>query len=63
MRYLSHVLVLSQTPHVKEICVVDMLARTCKKLCNRNIADLITENKVEYEQLLKVKDKNKYHQQ
>jgi len=48
MRYLSHVLVLSQVPYVKEICIVDMLARTCKNMFNRMLSELIIENKIEH---------------
>ena len=51
MRYLSHVLVLSQVQHVKELCIVDMLARTVKNILNRNFSELILENQTEHESL------------
>ena len=63
MRYLGHVLVRSQAPHIKEICVVDMLARTCKNMLNRNLAELIIENRVEHEQLMRLKNNAKYRRQ
>lgn len=51
MRYLSHVLVLSQVAHVKELCITEMLARTCKNILNRNMSELILDNKKEFNQL------------
>jgi len=34
IRYLSHIAVLSQVPHVREICVTEMVARTIKNILN-----------------------------
>jgi hypothetical protein len=34
IRYLSYIAVLSQVPHVQEICITEMLARTCKNVLN-----------------------------
>ena len=55
MRYLSHAAVISQVPHVIDICVNEMVARTCKNIMNKKISELIIENKVEYDQLLELK--------
>jgi hypothetical protein len=48
MRYLSHICVLTHVPHVKDICVIEMLARTCKNIINTKMSELILENKIEY---------------
>lgn len=48
MRYLSHVVVMSQVPHVREICVTEMLARTCKNIINYQLSQTILENKEDY---------------
>jgi len=45
MRYLSHVLVLSRVPHVKDICAVDMIARTIKNILNKSLSEMIIDNK------------------
>jgi len=49
MRYLGHVAVMSRVPHVIDICVNEMLGRTCKNILNKKISELIIENKVEYD--------------
>jgi hypothetical protein len=49
MRYLSHINIMSQMPHVKEICLTEMLARTCKNIMNEKVSELILENKVEHD--------------
>ena len=38
VRYLSHIAVLSQVPHVREICVTEMLARTAKNILNGQLS-------------------------
>lgn len=43
MRYLGVVASLSMVPHVKDICITEMLARSCKNILNRQIAALITD--------------------
>jgi len=56
-------------PHVKEICVTEMLARTCKNILNAQLAGLILDNKKEYDQLINlrkqkkniIRDKDKYY--
>ena len=59
MRYLSHVAVLSQIPHVKQICVTEMLARTIKNIINYQLSQIILENKEDHKQLEAVlKQKN-----
>jgi len=60
MRYLSHVAVMSQVPHIQDICLTEMLARTCKNIINSQLSQLILENKEKYEELKIVqKMKNK----
>lgn len=49
MRYLSYMAALSQIPHVREICVTEMLARTFKNILNLKMAELILDNKAEHE--------------
>lgn len=44
MRYLSHICVLTQMPHVLELCVTEMLARTIKRILNKQMSGLILEN-------------------
>ena len=59
---------LSQIPHVRELCVTEMLARTCKNIINLKMSELILDNKAEYNQLknllnkkeMEIKDKEKY---
>jgi hypothetical protein len=51
MRYLSHVAVLSEVPHIQDICLTEMLARTCKNIINSQLSQLILENKEKYEEL------------
>ena len=48
MRYLSHVCVLTGVPHVKDLCVTEMLARTFKNIINTKLSELLLENKLEY---------------
>lgn len=55
MRYLSHVAVISNVPHIIEICVNEMLARTCKNILNEKLSELVVDNKVEYDQLEEAK--------
>jgi len=50
-RYLSHICVLTQVPHVKDLCVTEMLARTFKNIMNQKLSELVLENKIEYKQL------------
>ena len=54
MRYLSYVCVLSTPPHIKEICITEMLARTIKNIMNSSTAKLILDN--ENQKLLVVFD-------
>lgn len=49
MRYLSYIAALSQIPHVREICVTEMLARTFKNILNLKMSELILDNKAEYD--------------
>jgi hypothetical protein len=59
---------LSQIPHVRELCVTEMLARTCKNIINLKMSELILDNKAEYNQLknllnqkeIEIKDREKY---
>ena len=51
MRYLSHICVLTQMPHVMDLCVTEMLARTCKHIINKQMSELILENKLEFNYL------------
>lgn len=51
MRYLSYVCVLSTPPHIKEICITEMLARTIKNIMNSSTAKLILDNEIEYNDL------------
>ena len=41
IRYLSHIAILSQVPHVQEICVTEMLARTCKNILNLQMSNIL----------------------
>ena len=59
MRYLSHVAVSSQVPHVKEICLTEMLARTCKNILNYQLSQLILENKEDFDRFGIVKKQKK----
>jgi len=47
MRYLSNVMVLSKINHVKEICLIEMLARTCKNIINYEISQLVNDKYAE----------------
>lgn len=51
IRYLSHICVLTEVPHIKDICVTEMLARTFKNIINRKLSQLLLENKLEYQGL------------
>lgn len=35
MRYLGLVTSMSIVPHVKDVCITEMLARTCKNILNK----------------------------
>ena len=59
MRYLSHISVLTQMPHVLELCVTEMLARTVKRIMNRQMSELVMENRQEYRYLEELIDVNK----
>ena len=58
MRYLSHICVLTQMPHVLDLCVTEMLARTAKRIINKQMSELILENKLEARYLQELKSKN-----
>ena len=62
MRYLSHVAVSSQVPHVKELCLTEMLARTCKNILNYQLSQLILENKEDYDRFGVAKKQKKIEQ-
>ena len=49
MRYLSYVMVTSQVRHVKDICLNEILARTCKNILNASLSSLILDNKRNYD--------------
>lgn len=51
MRYLSHISVLTQVPHVRDLCVTEMLARTFKNIVNTQMSELVLDNKLEHRQL------------
>lgn len=38
-------------PHVRELCLTEMIARTAKDYINRKIANLIMQNKAQYDSL------------
>lgn len=45
IRYLSHIAVKSTVPHVKELCITEMLARTCKNILNHQVSQMVLANK------------------
>jgi hypothetical protein len=49
MRYLSYVMVTSQARHVKDICLNEIMARTCKNIMNSSLSSLILDNKQDYD--------------
>ena len=46
-------------PHVLELCVTEMLARTVKRIMNRQMSELVMENRQEYRYLEDLIDVNK----
>ena len=49
MRYLGYVARMSSLDHIKQICVIEMLARTMKRIFNCQISDTLRENAKEQE--------------
>lgn len=46
-RYLGLIVHRTALPHIKDLCTVEILARTCKRLLFQHLADLMTENNEE----------------
>jgi hypothetical protein len=44
MRYLGLVTSLSVVPHVKDLCITEMLARSCKNILNKQVAAMILDH-------------------
>ena len=49
MRYLSYACVIATPPHVKEICMTEILARTIKNIINSSVSKLILDNEIEHD--------------
>mmetsp|Transcript_39107 Transcript_39107/g.37439 ORF Transcript_39107/g.37439 Transcript_39107/m.37439 type:complete len:93 (-) Transcript_39107:2170-2448(-) len=54
IRYLGEVAKMSVVPHVKDICINDMLARVCKNILNKQISSMILDHQQAEEQLAKL---------
>lgn len=59
LRYLSHIAIMSQVQHVVDICINEMVARTCKNILYHQLGLMISENQTEFHDLLKQKEKMK----
>lgn len=44
MRYLGLVTSLSIVPHVRDICITEMIARSCKTILNKQMAAIINDH-------------------
>ena len=48
IRFLGHVAQQTRLPHIKEICEVEMIARSCKKLIRQELRELILQMQENY---------------
>lgn len=51
MRYLGWVALKAELPHVKDICITEMVARTLKRLFNTQISGLVLNNQDKIKQV------------
>jgi hypothetical protein len=59
VRYLSHLSVLAEMPHVLELVVTEMLARTLKRLFNKQMTEITLNHRIEINYLNKLLKENK----
>lgn len=43
MRYLSFIACMTTVPHIRQLCITEMLGRTCKNILNEQMAEAIIE--------------------
>ena len=50
MRYLGMVTSLSVVPHVRDVCITEMVARACKNIINKQVAGMVLEHQRRYQE-------------
>jgi hypothetical protein len=50
MRYLGMVTSLSVVPHVRDVCITEMVARACKNIINKQVAGMILEHQRRFQE-------------
>ena len=50
MRYLGMVTSLSVVPHVRDVCITEMISRACKNIINKQIAGMILEHQRRFQE-------------
>jgi hypothetical protein len=67
MRYLGMVTQLSVVPHVRDLCITEMIARSAKNIINKQVAAMVIEHQRRYQdnedrrELLKKQANNRHY--